>query len=144
MIIGAHSIIHSKNVDADRTFLKDVLKLAYVDAGHGWLIFGLPPSEIAFHPSESNDKHEFYFICENIRAFVDAMNERGVACSPVQTQRWGLLTEVTLPGGGAIGVYEPLHPRPPAPAAKSATKSKRRVKRSARKKSRAKIKRRAK
>jgi hypothetical protein len=148
MIIGAHSIIHSKNAEADRAFLKDILKLSYVDAGHGWLIFGLPPSEIAFHPAESNNSHEFYFICKDVNAFIAAMAERGVACSPAQTQRWGILTQVTLPGGGTLGVYEPLHPRPISSSAptlkKTAKKKSKSRKKIAMKKSRPMKKRRAK
>ena len=112
MIIGAHSIIYSKNPEADRGFLRDVLKLPHVDAHGGWLIFGLPPSEVAVHPSDKNDTHEFYLMCEDVNAFVEAMKERKVSCEPVQNQGWGLLTRVRLPGGGTLGVYQPRHPRP--------------------------------
>ncbi len=113
MISGAHSIIYSKNPDADRDFLKDVLGLAHVDVGHGWLIFGLPPSEIAVHPASESGKHELYFLCDEIAAFVEEMKRHGIETSPVQAERWGLLTQVTLPGGGKVGVYEPRHARPP-------------------------------
>ena len=112
MIIGAHSIIYSKNPEADRDFLRDVLALTNVDLGGGWLIFGLPPAEIAVHPSKKNDVHEFYFMCDDVDAFVADMNGRGVACSPISDQRWGLLTEVALPGGGKLGVYQPKHASP--------------------------------
>jgi len=112
MIIGAHSIIYSTSPDLDRAFLRDVLNLPNVDAGDGWLIFGLPPSELAVHPSAQNGVHELYFMCENVQAFIAEMDKRNVACSPVQTRDWGLLTEVTLPGGGKLGVYQPRHPRP--------------------------------
>jgi hypothetical protein len=112
MIIGGHSIIFSTNPDADRAFLRDVIKLTHVDAGGGWLVFGLPPAEIAVHPFDGNDVHKFYLMCDDVRAFVAEMAERNVVCGPLQDLRWGVLTEVTLPGGGKLGVYEPRHPRP--------------------------------
>jgi catechol 2,3-dioxygenase-like lactoylglutathione lyase family enzyme len=112
VITGAHSIIYSKNADADRAFLRDVLGLPNVDAGGGWLIFGLPPAEVAVHPADKNDVHEFFLLCDDIQAFVQAMDLRGVNCGPVQTQSWGALTHLTLPGGGRIGVYQPRHARP--------------------------------
>ncbi len=112
MINGAHVVISSKNAEADRALLRDVLELPNVDVGDGWLIFGLPPSEVAVHPSEKNDVHEFYLMCEDIQAFVAAMNEREIACAPVQDQGWGLLSQMTLPGGGKLGIYQPRHARP--------------------------------
>ena len=112
MITGAHSIIYSTNAEADRTFLRDVLKLPNVDVGHGWLIFGLPPAEVAVHPSENNNVHEFYFMCDDVDTFVAEMKEHGIACDPVQDQGYGLLTQITLPGGGKLGVYQPRHARP--------------------------------
>jgi hypothetical protein len=117
MIIGAHSIIYSKAAQADRVFLRDVLKLPSVEVGEGWLIFGLPPSEVAVHPSDENDMNEFYLMCDDVEAFVEAMSERNIACGPVQNQSWGLLTQVTLPGGGKLGVYQPRHARPKATTA---------------------------
>jgi hypothetical protein len=116
MIVGAHSIIYSAKPKEDRAFLKNVLKLPHVDAGGDWLIFGLPPSEIAVHPSQSNAAHELYLMCKDVGEFVAAMQRLGVQCGAVQNLRWGLLTRVTLPGGGLLGVYEPRHPRPKAPA----------------------------
>jgi hypothetical protein len=112
MITGAHSIIYSRDPEADRAFLRDILKLGYVDVGHGWLIFGLPPAEVAVHPSDKNDVHEFYLMCEDIQAFVAKMTEHGIQSLPVQDQGWGLLTRLTLPGGGTLGVYQPRHERP--------------------------------
>lgn len=112
MIIGAHSIIYSKKPDADRAFLKDVLQLTNVDVGQGWLIFGLPPAEVAVHPSDENSRHEFYLMCDDIEAFVAQMKEKGVSCGPVQDMGWGLLSQLTLPGGGNLGVYQPRHARP--------------------------------
>ncbi len=112
MITGAHSIIYSKNPKADRAFLRDVLQLPHVDVGEGWLIFGLPPAEVAVHPADQNDVHEFYLLCEDVEALAEAMTEQGIACSPVQNEDWGLLTRVTLPGGGKLGIYQPKHARP--------------------------------
>jgi hypothetical protein len=112
MIIGAHSVIYSSDADADRKFLRDVLKLTNVDVGHGWLIFGLPPAEVAVHPSEKNDVHEFYLMCDDLDAFIAEMEKHQIACEPVQDQRYGLLTQLTLPGGGKLGVYQPRHARP--------------------------------
>ena len=112
MITGAHSVIYSKNPEADRLFFRDVLELPSVDVGGGWLIFGLPPSEVAVHPGEANGKHELYFMCEDINAFVDQMRTHGLHCSGVTDEGWGLVTELTLPGGGGIGIYQPRHARP--------------------------------
>jgi hypothetical protein len=114
MIIGAHSIIYSTNPDADRAFLRDVLQLTNVDVGGGWLIFGLPPAEVAVHPSERNNVHEFYLMCDDVEAFIADMKMRRITCGPVQNQGWGLLTQLTLPGGGTLGVYQPRHARPKA------------------------------
>jgi hypothetical protein len=112
MITGAHSIIYSTNPEADRALLRDVLKLPHVDVGHGWLIFGLPPAEVAVHPSEKNDVHEFYLMCDDVKNFVATMKEHNIACDEIQDQGWGVLTHLTLPGGGKMGVYEPRHARP--------------------------------
>ena len=112
MIIGAHSIIYSKNPEADRAFLRDVLRFPNVDVGGGWLIFGLPPAEVAIHPSDKNDVHEFYLMCDNIEALIADMKKHDIACSPIHKMDWGILTQITLPGGGKLGVYQPLHPRP--------------------------------
>jgi hypothetical protein len=112
MITGAHSIIYSTNPDADRAFLRDVLALTHVDVGHGWLIFGLPPSEVAVHPADQNGAHELYLMCDEVEAFVREMKTHGIACGPVQNQGWGMLTHLTLPGGGTLGVYQPRHARP--------------------------------
>ena len=111
MITGAHSILYSNDAEADRAFLRDVLQFPHADAGGGWLIFGVPPSEVAVHPGD-NDEHEFYLMCDDINAFVAEMKERNVECGPLHTQPWGVLTQITLPGGGKLGVYEPRHARP--------------------------------
>ncbi len=125
MIIGAHSIIYSRKADADRAFLRDILGLSHVDAGEGWLIFGLPPAEVAIHPFTKNNIHEFYFMCADILAFVSAMRKQGVSCSPIQSMSWGELTQVKLPGGGKLGVYQPLHARPKAARQRTPASSRR-------------------
>ncbi len=112
MINGAHIIIHTKDPEADRAFFRDVLKFSSVDAGHGWLIFAMPPFEAAFHDSESNDRHELYFMCDDIAATLKDLQSKKVKVSDVSEQRWGKLASFTLPGGGKIGVYEPKHPSP--------------------------------
>ena len=112
MIAGAHVIIYSSDPDSDRAFLRDVMKLENVNAGEGWLIFALPPSEVAVHPGDMNNVHELYLICEDVAEFVGEMRLQNVICSEVQDKGWGLLTELTLPGGGKLGVYQPKHPRP--------------------------------
>ena len=112
MINGAHSIVYSTDPEADRAFFRDVLELPSVDVGGGWLIFGLPPAEVAVHPSVENDVHEFYLMCDDVDALVAEMKKRRVACGPVQDEGWGRLTQVSLPGGGKLGIYEPRHARP--------------------------------
>jgi hypothetical protein len=112
MISGAHAIIYSKNPDADREFFSNILKLTKVDVGGGWLIFGLPPSEMAVHPTDEKSYHELYLMCDDVRAFVDEMKKQGIECGEINDYGWGLLTELELPGGGKLGVYEPRHARP--------------------------------
>ena len=112
MIIGAHSILYSKRPEADRAFLRDVLGFPHVDVGEGWLIFGLPPAEVAVHPSDENDVHEFYLMCSDIDTFVERMRGASIVCSAAEDMGWGKLAHVTLPGGGLLGVYEPRHARP--------------------------------
>jgi hypothetical protein len=112
MINGAHIIIYSKDADADRAFLRDVLKLSHVDVGGGWLIFALPPSEVAVHPAEETEHQEMYLMCDSIDAFIAGMKEHGIACGEVQNMGWGMLTQITLPGGGKLGAYQPRHARP--------------------------------
>jgi len=110
MISGAHVIVYSKDAEADRTFFKDVLGFASVDAGHDWLIFALPPAEAAFHPGDANDEHELYFMCDDLVVEIAALRAKGVRCSEVQEARWGSITKLRLPGGGEIGLYQPKHP----------------------------------
>ena len=111
-INGAHAIIYSKNPDADRAFFRDVLKMPNVDVGGGWLIFGLPPAEVAVHPGEKNNVHEFYLMCDDVNKFVAEMQKQNVKCGEIHNQPWGMLTEVKLPGGGKLGVYQARHDRP--------------------------------
>lgn len=109
MITGAHVIIYSTDADADRAFIRDALKLDNVDAGGGWLIFKLPPSELAFHPSNANGATEFYLMCDDIDADIARLSALGRSCEPISEQRWGRLTRITLPGGGKLSMYQPLH-----------------------------------
>lgn len=129
-ISGAHSIIYSTNPEADRAFLRDVLRLTHIDLGDGWLIFGLPPAEVAVHPADSNGVHELYLMCDDIEALVSEMRKRGTACTPVQDRGWGTLTQVTLPGGGSLGIYQPRHARPRATGLKVIRRAKKPGKRS--------------
>lgn len=112
MINGAHFIIYSTDAEKDRAFFRDVLQLTNVDAGDGWLIFGLPPSELAIHPSNENGGHELYLMCADIEQFIQQVSRHEVTCTPVADRGWGLLTQLTLPGGGTLGVYQPRHARP--------------------------------
>jgi hypothetical protein len=110
MIFGAHVIVYSKDATADRAFLRDILKFASVDAGHGWLIFALPPAEMAVHPAEDSDRNELYFMCDDLKAEILALGEKGVRCSVAQEARWGSITKIRLPGGSEVGLYQPKHP----------------------------------
>ena len=110
MISGAHIIVYSKDAEADRAFFHDVLGFKSVDAGHGWLIFALPPAEAAFHPSGENGVHELYFMCDDLKAEIDSLAEKKVRCSEVVEERWGSITRIQLPGGGKVGLYQPKHP----------------------------------
>jgi len=110
MISAAHVVVYTKDAEADRRFFRDVLGFQSVDAGHGWLIFALPPAEAAFHPSDANGAHELYFICDDLNAEIASLAAKGVECSQVEEARWGSITKMRLPGGGAIGLYQPKHP----------------------------------
>ncbi len=118
MITGAHSVIFTKNPDAVRAFLRDVLEFSSVDAGHGWLIFALPAAELAVHPAEDAGHHELYLMCDDIDATVAELQRKGVEVSrPISEERWGRLTAITMPDGGELHLYEPKHPTPPPPTA---------------------------
>ncbi len=109
MAFGAHVVVYSKDAAADRVFFRDVLGLASVDAGDGWLIFALPPAELAFHPAEQNDRHELFLMCRDLKAEIANLARKGVQCSEVQEARWGSICRIPLPGGGSVGLYEPRH-----------------------------------
>jgi len=112
MIFGAHVILYSTDATADRNFLRDVLGFSAVDAGHGWLIFALPPAEVAVHPAEAEEdkRHELYFMCDDLKAQIAALGKKGIRCSEVQKARWGSVAKIRLPGGGEVGLYQPKHP----------------------------------
>ena len=109
MISGAHIIVYSKDAEADRVFFRDVLGLKSVDAGHGWLIFALPPAEAAFHPYEENNVHQLYLMCDDLKAEMTSLAKKGVSCSEVQEAAWGSITKIRLPGGGQFHLYQPKH-----------------------------------
>jgi catechol 2,3-dioxygenase-like lactoylglutathione lyase family enzyme len=112
MITGLHAIVHAKDADKVRAFLRDVLGLKSVDAGHGWLIFAAPPAEIAAHPIEEGEKphHELYLMCDDLQATMKELESKGVQCRAVTEARWGSITTIHLPGGGELGLYQPKHP----------------------------------
>jgi catechol 2,3-dioxygenase-like lactoylglutathione lyase family enzyme len=111
MINGVHAVLFSKDAEADRSFLRDTLGFSPVDAGGGWLIFALPPAELAAHPTDGDSLYELYLMCDDIEATVDELTGKGVELTgPVTDEGWGLLTAIALPGGGQLGLYEPRHP----------------------------------
>jgi hypothetical protein len=120
MIHGAHFLLYSRDADADRRFLEDVIGLSGVDAGGGWMILGLPPAEIAVHPAtesfaQRHAGHELlgavvYLMCDDILATIKELERKGATMSDVQTERWGIRSTVRLPSGGELGVYQPTHP----------------------------------
>lgn len=113
MISGAHVIVFSRDAEADRAFFRDVVGLESSDAGGGWLIFGLPPAEVAVHPADEGG-HELYLMCEDIEATVEELRRKGAEVKlPITEQRWGRLVHIELPGGGELGLYQPAHPLPP-------------------------------
>jgi len=114
VITGAHVILYTKDVDALRTWFRDVLEFPSVDAGDGWLIFALPPAEVAMHPTDDVTHHELYLMCDDIHATVDRLATKGVEfAGPIGDRGWGLLTSIRIPGGGELGLYQPRHPLPP-------------------------------
>jgi predicted enzyme related to lactoylglutathione lyase len=115
VITGVHAIVYSQEAERLRTFFRDVLELPSVDAGGGWLIFALPPAELAAHPTEgAGGGHELYLMCDDIAATVAELEAKGVEIArPVSDQGFGLLTAIRLPDGTELGLYEPRHPLPP-------------------------------
>jgi catechol 2,3-dioxygenase-like lactoylglutathione lyase family enzyme len=109
MILGLHAILYSPDADKIRTFLRDVLGLKSVDAGHGWLIFAAPPTELAAHPTERDEKprHELYLMCDDLKATIEELSDKGVQCSAITEARWGLNTSIHLPDGGTWGYTSP-------------------------------------
>ena len=113
VIFGAHVILYTQDAEADRAFLRDVLGFTGVDAGDGWLIFALPPAEIAAHPADTGGRYELYLMCDDIHATLRELRGKGVVVArEVSDERWGLLTAIRLPGGGEVGLYEPRHRSP--------------------------------
>ncbi len=117
MVTGAHVLLYSSDADADRAFVRDVLGLPFVDAGNGWLIFALPPSELAVHPVGGEAVGgagmiggHVYLMCDDVRATVAELATRGVRCGAVHEERWGLRTTIPLPSGALLGLYQPTHP----------------------------------
>ena len=109
MITGVHALVYSREADSVRAIFRDVLGRESVDAGDGWLIFSLPPAELAVHPTEGTGHHELYLMCDDIQATVRELERKGVRCSAVEDQGWGLVTSLELPGGDLLGLYEPRH-----------------------------------
>jgi catechol 2,3-dioxygenase-like lactoylglutathione lyase family enzyme len=113
VIIGAHAVIFTRDAERLRAFLRDVLGFPFVDAGRGWLIFALPPAELAAHPTDEESRHELYLMCDDVHATVAELKEKGAELGPqLSDEGFGLVTSIKLPGGGELGLYEPKHPSP--------------------------------
>lgn len=120
MITGAHVLLYSTDPETDRRFVRDVLEFPSIDVGGGWLIFKLPPSEMAIHPTDGEFEHRhaghaligavLYLMCDDVRAEVNRLATRNVTCTPIAQERWGIKTTIPLPSGGEIGLYQPTHP----------------------------------
>lgn len=116
MITGVHALIYTKDAEAVRAFFRDVLGFSFVDAGHGWLIFALPPAELGIHPTDEESHHELYLMCDDVKATVQELKSKGVEFArPITDAGFGLVTSVKMPGGGELGLYEPKHPTPLRP-----------------------------
>jgi catechol 2,3-dioxygenase-like lactoylglutathione lyase family enzyme len=113
MITGVHAVIFTKDAEGLRAFFRDVLGFPSVDAGGGWLIFGLPPAELAAHPADEGGRHELYLMCDDIEATVEELKGKGVEFSrPISDEGFGLMTAIRMPDGGELSIYEPRHPIP--------------------------------
>ncbi len=111
MINGVHALIYTRDAEGVRAFFRDVLKFPSVDAGHGWLIFGLPPAELGIHPTEQDGHHELYLMCDDVEATMKELESKGVEIvRPIHETGLGLVTSIRIPGGGKLGLYEPRHP----------------------------------
>ena len=128
MITGIHALVYSKAAEKDRSFFQDVLGFRSVDVGHGWLIFALPPAELAVHPAEGDEFHELYLMCDDVEQAVKELKAKRVKCSAIKEAGWGAVTMITLPGGGRLGLYQPRHPTaiPPSPKKKAGPRKARR------------------
>jgi predicted enzyme related to lactoylglutathione lyase len=116
VITGVHAVIFTPDAERDRAFFREVLELPAVDAGGGWLIFALPPAELAAHPAEEGGHHELYLMCDDVHATVAELKTRGADVGrPISDEGFGLVTAIQLPGGGELGLYEPRHPSPLSP-----------------------------
>lgn len=110
MVTGAHILLYSEKAEEDRRFFSEVLEFKSVDAGHGWLIFKLPPAELAVHPADGEIGAELYLMCTDLAATIEKLHRKSAACTAVTKERWGMRTTVTLPSGKKIGLYQPMHP----------------------------------
>ena len=118
MFFGTHLLLYSRDAEADRAFLRDVLEIPAVDAGDGWLIFAMPPVEMGVHPGESQIEHAgtnlaagtVYLMCRDLQATMERLKTKGVICGAVQEAGWGVVTFIPLPGGSSLGLYQPRHP----------------------------------
>lgn len=116
MITGMHAIVFSPEAEKVRAFFGDVLGLSSVDAGGGWLIFAMPPAELAVHPADGDGRHELYLMCDNIHVTLAELKDKGVELArDVADQGWGLLAAIRLPDGSEFPIYEPRHPSPLQP-----------------------------
>ena len=131
MIIGTHFLVYSRHPEKDRAFLRDILGLEYVDAGGGWLIMELPPSEVAVHPGKP-EGHELYLLTDDVHKEIRAFAKKGITCSEVKEQSWGLHTVIRFPGGGLLGMYQPKHPLALKPAKRPRKAASRRARRPSR------------
>lgn len=119
MIIGAHILLYSEKPELDRAFFRDILEFPFVDVGHGWLIFGLPGAELAVHPADGESGQVegghrlqpsvLYLMCEDLPGFMQTLKSKGVDCTEVEQERWGVRTTIRLPSGGELGLYQPKH-----------------------------------
>jgi catechol 2,3-dioxygenase-like lactoylglutathione lyase family enzyme len=116
VITGVHTIVFSPEAEKVREFVRDVLGLPSVDAGGGWLIFALPPAELAIHPADGSSRHELYLMCDDIRATLADLIGKGVEVArDVADQGWGLVAAIRLPDGSELPIYEPRHSSPTQP-----------------------------
>jgi catechol 2,3-dioxygenase-like lactoylglutathione lyase family enzyme len=110
MILGVHALVYAPDAERVREFMRDVLGFPSVDAGHGWLIFGLPPAELGIHPTDGEPHHELYLMCDDVEVTIAELKTKGVTCGPIQDAGFGRVTLIAVPGGGELGLYQPRHP----------------------------------